>query len=270
MLEDLMVALAQAERMGRLGTTVEGLVSAALRVLPKQKRIAVAMAHRRAVVLQRRQARRQGGADGGQGGNGDSSADDSDEGENYSTRMPSLHDLPLEVIEAVFQQLGPVELARCACVSRSWREVVVSPHMDGVWRQLFHLTFPRSSLGAAATPASGSGALPAPAYMGFRAAALGKPRRLSRWSGRVLRDGTLSWMCTDALRRLPASALRALKFPTEGQVVQWACGRRRLVASSSSSEASDANASESSDSDGDKGTAEQLTRMKLWAAPTVA
>ncbi len=38
MLEDLMVALAQAERMGRLGPTVEGLVTAALRVLPKQKR----------------------------------------------------------------------------------------------------------------------------------------------------------------------------------------------------------------------------------------
>eukprot|EP00198_Chlamydomonas_reinhardtii_P007624 XP_001696961.1 F-box protein [Chlamydomonas reinhardtii] len=161
-------------RMGRLDGTLDGLVTAALRVLPKQKRNAVATAHRRAAVQQRREARRRRSPDGTPRAESD---DDSSEGgdgsEGCGVRLPSLHDLPLEVIETVFEHLGPVELGRCACVSRSWREVAVSSHMDMVWTQLFHLTFPRSALVAAAGP-GGAGAPLATAYTLFCRAALGK------------------------------------------------------------------------------------------------
>lgn len=206
-------------------------------------RNAVATAHRRAAVQQRREARRRRSPDGTPRAESD---DDSSEGgdgsEGCGVRLPSLHDLPLEVIETVFEHLGPVELGRCACVSRwgpawlhrfwsgelrgtrggggrpgwralisvsyallgracvawdvlvspygmcksyvryrfampryhrSWREVAVSSHMDMVWTQLFHLTFPRSALVAAAGP-GGAGAPLATAYTLFCRAALGK------------------------------------------------------------------------------------------------
>jgi hypothetical protein len=56
-------------------------------------------------------------------------------------------------------------------------------------------------------------------------------------------------------------------FACGPQVVQWACGRRRLVASSSSEE--DTRDNENSGSSDDMATGEGLTRMKLWAAPAV-
>ncbi|GFR43677.1 hypothetical protein Agub_g4785 [Astrephomene gubernaculifera] len=245
MFEDLQTAMTQAERMGRLGRTLDQLVAAALRVLPKQKRTLVATAQKRAQVQLRRSIRR----------GGEVSGSEEEDGEAAVGPLPSLHDLPTEVVESIFEHLGPVELARCACVSRCWRDL--SRGADGAWCALLDLTFPGRPHQAASQPAGPAGR----AYRQFRLPAAGRPRALLRWSGRVLAAGGPAWLSSDALRRMAPAALAGLRFPREDQVVRWACHEPLARSSSSGSSSYDDSSSD------DEAVTVGASRLRLWAVP---
>ncbi|GIL47129.1 hypothetical protein Vafri_4028 [Volvox africanus] len=148
MFEDLQTALHQAERMGRLDRTLDQLIAAAVRVLPKQKRTLVVTAQKRAAVQMRRSARR------GDGMEGNSETGPDDDGTH---NLAALDDLPVEVVEAIFGHLGPVELARCTCVSRCHRTVQVLAGFIA-WRRhslarIIWANIPRHSVHCSAQPA---------------------------------------------------------------------------------------------------------------------
>ncbi|GIL47128.1 hypothetical protein Vafri_4028 [Volvox africanus] len=243
MFEDLQTALHQAERMGRLDRTLDQLIAAAVRVLPKQKRTLVVTAQKRAAVQMRRSARR------GDGMEGNSETGPDDDGTH---NLAALDDLPVEVVEAIFGHLGPVELARCTCVSRSWRDS--SRGADIVWHALYGLTFPDT----ASTAQHNLPTTNASAYRAFQQAAAGRPRGLKRWSGRVLGLSGPAWLSSSALRFMAPSRVAALKFPRVDQVVRWACGQPTGRFSNSSSV-------ESSSGESDNAAAGTASRMRLWA-----
>ncbi|GLC45100.1 hypothetical protein PLESTB_001468200 [Pleodorina starrii] len=250
MFSDLQTALHQAERMGRLDRTLDQLIAAAARVLPKQKRNLVIAAQKRAAVQMRRAARR------GDTSGGDSSGD---EGEEACARDAALDDLPLEVLDAIFAHLGPVELARCGCVSRSWRDL--SRGADSVWRALYDLTFQRTASAAAQrNPPSAPRDTATCAYYDFQRAAAARPRALLRWSGRVMGPSGPVWLSSSALRRMAPCRVAAMKFPRVDQVVSWACGRSIGSCSGDSSQGCSSESSE----DSDEGAA---SRMRLWVLP---
>ncbi|GLI58766.1 hypothetical protein VaNZ11_000519, partial [Volvox africanus] len=240
MFEDLKSALHQAERMGRLDRTLDQLIAAAVRVLPKQKRTLVMSAQKRAVVQMRRSARR------GDGMEGNSETGPDDDG---TCNRAALDDLPVEVVEAIFGHLGPVELARCTCVSRSWRDL--SRGADTVWHALYELTFQ----GTASIVQHSLPTTNASAYRAFQQAAAGRPRGLKRWSGRVLGLSGPAWLSSSALRCMPPSRVAALKFPRVDKVVRWACGQSTGRFSSV----------ESSSGESDNDAAGTTSRMRLWA-----
>ncbi|KAG2499101.1 hypothetical protein HYH03_003284 [Edaphochlamys debaryana] len=241
MYEDLLLALAQAVRMGRLGASLDRLVAAAQKVLPKQKRSALATAAKKAAVQQRRSAGRRG-------------SDSGSEGEEAEA-LPSLRDLPTDVLLCVFSQLGPMELGRCACTCRSWRDLAGGA--NEVWRELFARTWPGRTAPVGTTdPGAG-------AYAQFRAAAAGRRRPLLRWAGRVLGPAGPVWLGATELRRMTPAQLAATRGIKKEQVVRWAC--RQAYSSSSVSEGS---GSESDTSSEEGVGAVGLSRM--WARGLVA
>ncbi|PNH08927.1 hypothetical protein TSOC_004519 [Tetrabaena socialis] len=254
MFDDLQTAVSQAERMGRLGPLLDQLIAAASRVLPKQKRHTVAASVKRAALQMRRSLRK-----GGDRGEECVDSDGSEDGADQAPKPSSLHDLPAEVVEAIFAHLGPVELARCECVCRCWREL--SRGAEEVWRQLDELTFrrgPTRRRRALPNPQPQQAAAPT-ACQRFREAAAARPRALLRWSGRALAAAGPAWLSSDELRRAAPARMAAYCFPSEHQIVRWAC--RRSVDDSDKT-----TSSEGSSSGKEEASASTLAR-RLWALP---
>lgn len=255
MYQDLGMALIQAERMGRMGRSLDALLAVALKALPKQKRNAIQTAHKQAAVRQRRTARKGEAAAGCR-----EPDDDGGDGlEDGPDPMPSLHDLPLEVVERIFECMGPVELGRCACVCRCWRDL--SRGAEHTWQRLLSVTFAghrqQPKRAAAAGVASQGGATAKSAVQRFGEAVQARPQALLRWSGRALEAGKPVWLSGGPLSGGHGGPRRScVRYPTAEQVVLWAL-RRPLGDTSSSSGSGE-------ESDGSPGDALRVGR--LWAA----
>ena len=118
---------------------LQSLMTAVERTLPQAKRGALLRKHRQTLVLARRAGERYPAAAG-------VAADDSDNEEETA----GFAQLPRECVDVILQHLGPVDLARAACVSRALRQAAAN---DALWRPLFALTFGKAAAAAAATSA---------------------------------------------------------------------------------------------------------------------
>ncbi|KXZ47487.1 hypothetical protein GPECTOR_35g925 [Gonium pectorale] len=89
--------------------------------LQQAERSAIAAEHKRIAVRIARCGHR------GPAGGGPCVTDDDESGDELGgPLLPSLADLPAEVVESIFEHLDPIQLGRCACVnSPLWRCIMI-------------------------------------------------------------------------------------------------------------------------------------------------